>query len=97
MENKIIIPISEIESNEIEKLFYKYNSYLRVISFIIKNTNLNETNNTFLNIKFEECINISMELEEKKEFLNQKYNPDSIKYTNYTFDFVKKEIIFEGK
>lgn len=92
---KIMIPILEAESEKIETLFNKYNSYLRVIAFLIKNTELNENNNSFLHEKFEECINISMELEAEKERLNVKYNPDRNKYNNYTFDFVKQQLIFE--
>lgn len=95
MEDKVIVPIQACESEVVEKLFYKYNSFIRAMTFLMKNTNLDETTSKFLNDKFEECITIDYDLEHEKEKLNLKYNPDINHYHNYLFDFTNKEMVFE--
>jgi len=85
------ISITSNESEHIEKLFYKYNSYINMLEYF---TNLPAMRDSVTyEKKWDEAVEINMELEKAKRAIEFKYKPEG-NWDGYEFDFNKSKVIF---
>ena len=86
------IKIEEAESKAVETLFYQFNSYCGILGYMAKYGSL-DTN--LFDKKWEEAVNINIELEKLKQQLDKKYHPnDTNQCTGYEFNFNTNELIY---
>lgn len=89
----ITIKIDEKESDMIERLFFEYRASQDIISFLLKDKDIDME-------LLQEYINVSevryTELEMAKQELGDKYRPQNVKKKcAYWFDFVNESIVYE--
>ena len=87
------ILIQKEESDSIQVLFGRYNAYLNILGYLMSKYNLNEDNNKIFNEKFEETIQLSIDLEDLKIKISNKYRPEGV-WKKYEFNFINNSIIF---
>ena len=89
--NKIInINIPENISQKVEKAFYEYNSSLNILSYLMKQK---EINSDYLNQYFKKSEMYYIELEKLKDLYgNQIYKPTDKNPIGFTFNFINNTI-----
>ena len=80
----IKINITIEESQAVEKAFYEYNASLNILSYLLKQDNINENYIEQYTQKSERYFII---LEELKQMVSTKYQPNDGKKYDYSFDF----------
>lgn len=82
------VVISELDSNMVEKIFYEYQASLNILSYLMKQQNINEK---YLNEYFKKSELYYIELEIIKKQMIKKYynNQEENQNNNYYFDFNK--------
>ena len=84
------IPITEQESNNVENLFMKYNSYMSMLQYFAEG----EMKNTpIYDKKWEEASKIWIELDKAKRKVEKKYKPTG-DWDSYEFDFDNYQVVF---
>ena len=91
--NTIVVRITEVESQEVEFLFHKYNSLMSILGYLHENGKASEE---YLDKKLDELTYLHIDLESKKNLYCVKYKPEQIKGVfNYSFDFNNNSIVYE--
>ena len=85
------IKIQEEESRNVEAMFYTYQSYLSVLTYLVQEKNVPK--NDFVDKKFQEAIELNIKLEQEKERVANKYFPDG-EWDSYVFRFQTSELEF---
>ena len=80
----ITVNINIEDSQAVEKAFYEYNASLNILSYLLKQDNINENYIEQYTQKSERYFII---LEELKQMISAKYQPKDNKKYNYSFDF----------
>lgn len=88
-----IIDIDPMESEKVQVLFERFNGFMGIITYLANSGMMQD--NPFLNQKWEECAQISSELEKAKRELDIKYHPqDGINYSAFEFDFYHHQLVY---
>ena len=90
----ITVKIDSEDSRLVEKAFYEYNASLNILSYLLKQENIN--------MKYIEDYTRKSELyfvtlEEYKNIVSSKYHPKDDKEYEYSFDFINETINFKTK
>lgn len=85
------ISITPDENNHVEILFRKYNSYLSMLEYFADLPALRESDT--YDKKWNEAVEIGMELEKAKRAIELKYKPAG-NWEGYEFNFEKCQVIF---
>lgn len=85
------ISITPDENNHVETLFRKYNSYLSILEYFANLPAMRESDT--YDKKWNEAVDIGMELEKAKRAIEFKYKPAG-NWEGYEFDFDKRQVIF---
>lgn len=89
------INLLEEDSLKIEKITYEYQSSLNILSYLLKENNINEY---YLNEYFKKSELYFIELKELENIIFQKYNLlPNILNKNYYFDFLNHILYIEEK
>lgn len=76
----------------VERLFYEYNAAKDLVGYLMQQDKVNET-------YLQQYINITerrfAELEMHKDMMDRRYRPANINPTNYTFDFINEQLIYD--
>lgn len=92
MEQKIV-PISHEDSQKVEALFARCNTYMSMVGFLGAQYGMSEQMPLF-NEKWNETVELYMQLEALKAEMDSKYRPESGNWTNYMFDFRKDQMVY---
>ena len=90
---KIIIPISEAESDYIEKLQYEYMVRINTLHYLLKQGDIDDA---IINKYTNRVENAYAELEVAKKELSMTYIPNNDQIFNYNIDFKKKQIQYSA-
>lgn len=90
----ITVKIDSEDSRLIEKAFYEYQASLNILSYLLKQENINMKYIEDYTKKTEQYFVI---LEEYKSIVSSKYMPQDEKEYNYSFDFINETINFIPK
>ena len=92
------VPIDTGLSEEVEQLFSRYSAYMSMLNYMLKqNPELEHTQ--LFNKKWDECVELYIQLEQKKEHCANMYRPqdENVNYNNYTFEFNTNTLLFTGE
>lgn len=84
------IEITYEESENVERLFTKYNSYMSMLEFFS-----NTTNTVMYDRKWEEASQIWIELEKAKRAIEEKYKPQG-NWDSFEFNFDNHSVVFQN-
>lgn len=90
----IIVKISSEESQAVEKAFYEYNAALNILSYLLKQENVNQQYFDQYTKKSEQYF---VTLENLKNIISNKYMPQDGQNYDYSFNFINEEIQFYPK
>lgn len=85
------VPISIEESENVERLFTKYNSYMSMLDYFAGS---NVVHSELYNKKWDETAQILIELDKAKRDVELKYKPAG-DWDSYEFDFDKHQVVFK--
>ena len=85
------IPIPKEESDEIERLFLKYSSYLSMLDYFSGNTTFRDSE--LYDKKWNEATESWIELDKAKRAAEMKYKPEG-NWAGYEYDFERYKVIF---
>lgn len=88
--NKIVVNIPSEVSTYVQKLFYEYNAYLNILSYISNECKSKEYFDDYM----KDSIQKSVELEIAKSNVSNQYKPEG-NMIGYLFDFENETIIYE--
>ncbi len=95
MEDKVVVKISQEETEQVELLFDEYNGYLSVLGYLLYN--YNDGNDglkiSYLDKKWDKAIELSIRLEKIKTEIANKYRPEGAG-PNYSFNFQAQSLEF---
>ena len=86
---KQIVPITYVESTNVENLFQTYNAYMSMLEYFADT----KSNTEMYNTKWEEAAQIQIKLEKAKREIEKKYKPEG-EWTSFEFDFENHQVIF---
>jgi len=84
------IKITHEESENVERLFAKYNSYMSMLEFFT-----NTTNTAMYDRKWEEASQIWIELNKAKRAIEEKYKPQG-DWDSFEFNFDNHSVVFQN-
>ena len=84
------IKITYEESENVERLFTKYNSYMSMLEFFA-----NTTNTAMYDRKWEEASQIWIELNKAKRAIEEKYKPQG-NWDSFEFNFDNHSVVFQN-
>lgn len=84
------IDITIEESENIERLFLKYNSYISMLEYL---TNANVSNTEIYEKKWNETAELWIQLDRAKAAAEIKYKPEG-SWDRYEFDFNNHQVVF---
>ena len=84
------INITAIESDNVENLFMKYNSYMSMLQYCAAE---GMENSTVYDKKWNEASIIWIELDKAKRMVEKKYKPAG-EWDSYEFDFDNQQVVF---
>lgn len=85
----ITVNIDIMDSQKVEKAFYEYNATLDILSFILKQENINQN---YIKQYTERSEQFFITLEQLKNEISSKYHPNDDNQYNYSFDFINHTI-----
>lgn len=85
------IPITHEESDNVERLFLKYNSYMNMLEYFAESSAIK--NSDIYNKKWDEAAELWVELDKAKRAVEVKYKPKG-NWDGYEFDFENSKVIF---
>lgn len=85
------ISITPEESENVERLFLKYNSYMSMLEYFAESTAMKESE--IYDKKWNETTEIWIELDKAKRAIEKKYKPQG-NWAGYEFDFDNNKVIF---
>lgn len=88
--NKIVVKIPSEVNTYIQRLFYEYNAYLNILTYLVNECKSKEYFDEYM----KDSIQKNVELEIAKSNVSNQYQPDG-KVLNYLFDFENEAIIYE--
>ena len=83
------IDITQEESDNIRRLFYKYNSYMSMLQFLADSS----SESPIYEKKWNEASELWIELDRAKVAVEDKYKPEG-DWDRYEFDFDKAQVVF---
>ena len=86
---KKAITITKAESENISRLFYKYNAYMNMLEYLAARI----TDSAIYEKKWEEAVNIWIELDRAKVAVEKKYKPAG-DWDRYEFNFDDSQVVF---
>ena len=87
----ITIKIEPEDSRLVEKAFYEYNASLNILSYLLKQDNINKE---YIKEYTKQSEIYFITLEEYKSAISSKYMPNDNNKYEYNFDFVNETINF---
>ena len=80
------------DSQAVEKPFVRFNAYCNILGYLAQYGSLDTA---LFDKKWEEAVQINIELEKVKLEMKEKYYPhDGNTYSYYEFDFDKKQLVY---
>lgn len=84
------IHITQEESELVELLYARFTSYCNILGYL---TQYGSLDTTLFDKKWEEAVNLDIELSKAKQEIDTKYHPDG-KWDRFEFDFKNCDIIY---
>lgn len=84
------VPISPDESQNVEKLFYTYCSYMSMLQYFSEN---GADNSPIYEKKWNEASDIWIKLDKAKKAVEKRYKPEG-DWDSYEFDFDNCQVVF---
>lgn len=85
------VTISQEENDEVYRLFSTYMSYMSMLQYLGENN----TNNELYDRKWNEAVEINIQLDKLKKQIEMKYKPAG-NWSRFEFDFNKSQVVFTG-
>ena len=85
------VKISEEDNLAVQKLFMRYNAYCGILGYL---SNYGSIETEKFDKKWEEAVELQIELETLKDKMDKKYHPKEGTYQNYVFNFDNGEIVY---
>ena len=88
---EIKVKITEEDNIAVQKLFMRYNAYCGILGYL---ANYGSIDTEKFDKKWEEAIELQIELENLKNEMDKKYRPQEGNYQNYIFNFDNCEMVY---
>lgn len=89
---QVKVPMEHADVELIERLFYEYTAARDLVGYLMQQDKVNET-------YLQQYINVTerryTELEMYKDVMDRQYRPIDINPTNYTFDFINEQLVYD--
>lgn len=89
------VTITQTECDQVENLFTKYQAYLAILGYLTSHEGIAE-DNALYNNKWEEAVQLYIELEKVKAAIDNHYHPEG-NWTSFTFNFNNSTIVYTNE